>query len=208
MTTADRCRTAEHHDSVDTRRDPRARPSGFVALSRPCCKRACWRSAPRRLQRTSRGRLGGALTSRLLPPPHASVRPRRTPRSSFVPGSRLVSGDWDACLPTAAGTPVMSGNCGLVPAPLDLRGPCQLTCARHAASVAGTGTKTMAPAARTTLSLEPTLVGRVVWPNPTRRDSGGLLVHRAQAARVGWEMGPLTLGSNSRPLLGGQVVLE
>jgi hypothetical protein len=58
------------------------------------------------------------------------------------------------------------------------------------------------------VSLEPTLVGRVVWPNPTRRDSGGLLVDRAQAARVGWEMGPLTLGSNSRPLLGGQVVLE
>jgi hypothetical protein len=97
---------------------------------------------------------------------------------------------------------------GSRPVLLDLRGPCQLTCARHAASVAGTGTKTMAPAARTTLSLEPTLVGRVVWPNPTRRDSGGLLVDRAQAARVGWEMGPLTLGSNSRPLLGWQVVLE
>src|SRR5215207_8430283 len=27
-----------------------------------------------------------------------------------VPGSRLVSGDWDACLPTAAGAPVMSEN--------------------------------------------------------------------------------------------------
>jgi hypothetical protein len=91
--------------------------------------------------------------------------------------------------------------------PLDLRGPCQLTCARHAASVAGNGTKTMAPAARTTLSLEPTLVGGCV-AEPTRRDSRRLLVDRAQAARVGWEMGPLTLGSNSRPLLGWQVVLE
>jgi hypothetical protein len=35
-----------------------------------------------------------------------------------------------------------------------------------------------------------------------------VLVHRAQAARVGWEMGPLTLGSNGRPLLGWQVVVE
>jgi hypothetical protein len=64
-------------------------------------------------------------------------RPRRASvagclrRPLVVPGSRLVSGDWDACLPTAAGTPVMSGNCGLVPEPLDLREPCQSTCARH-----------------------------------------------------------------------------
>jgi len=32
-------------------------------------------------------------------------------RLLFVPGSRLMSGGWDACLPTTAGAPVMSENC-------------------------------------------------------------------------------------------------
>jgi hypothetical protein len=31
----------------------------------------------------------------------------------LVRGSRLASGDWNACLPTGAGAPVMSGNCPL-----------------------------------------------------------------------------------------------